>query len=71
MKALVYIVSAALAVCALSACSPSGGSGDEAVTGEKPAASLTAEEASAYFGSLPTLAADNNTSAASEGAQSQ
>ena len=71
MKALVYIVSAALAVCALSACTPSGGSGDEAVTGERPAASLTAEEASVYFGSLPTVVDNANASAASEGAQSQ
>ena len=71
MKALVYIVSAGLAVCALSACSPSSGSGYEAVTGEKPAASLTAEEASVYFGSLPTLADKANASATSEGAQSQ
>ena len=71
MKPLIYIVSTALVICAIGGCSPKPGeSGDKTFAGESPAASLTAEEASAYASYSPNLAGDASASA-SESVQSQ
>jgi hypothetical protein len=71
MKPLVYIVSIGLVLCAIGGCSPKPGeSGDDAFAGESPAASLTAEEASAYASYSPNLAGDARANE-SESVQSQ